>query len=119
MLSDQARNPVQVVIVDPESFQAVNRVEEIIPAAAEYPTGRRNRPGRGSLRDRTHIVRCGTVDGEGDARYAVREIGTVQPNPTGYIGSCDHLAPPDRLKLSLCLGPRDAKGDTPAGAAAI
>jgi hypothetical protein len=38
----QARDPVEVVVVDLESFQAVDRVEEIIPAGAEYPTSRRN-----------------------------------------------------------------------------
>lgn len=53
-------------------------------------TGHCDRLGRGSLRDRPHMVRSCAVDGEGNARQAVMAIWLVQPDPTRRMGSCDH-----------------------------
>jgi len=45
----QVRDPVEMMIVDLEPFQTMDRVEEIVPAGAEGPTGARNHAGRVSL----------------------------------------------------------------------
>ncbi len=36
----------------------------------------------------------------------------MQLDPARHVGTSDHLAPPNQLKLGLRLGPGDAKGDT-------
>src|SRR3712207_4226423 len=68
VLTHQTRNALETIVVNPEAFQAMDRVEERVPAGAERPAGSRNHPGCVSLRRRTHIVRCRTIDGESNAK---------------------------------------------------
>lgn len=85
-----------MMVVDPEPFEAMDRVVQIVATWAECPASGGDHLGHVGLGAGAHIVRDRAVVREGDAERALRQVRTVQLDPARYMGrrSPSHAARP-------------------------
>lgn len=112
-LLDALAQEAQVPVVDAVPFQPAMRIEQIFGTAAQRAAGRGKDAGRLFVAETPDVGRVVSIHHECERLY-LGLVGSPQSNPSGGIGTGDHLALPQQAQFTFKMVPDDPIRDSAA-----